>query len=208
MRLRTSERGTELGPVGPYQAGLLGWGEARSSSGKPSMYARVSLRTDAKANLSLVTFKARWFFKRTFTLPNKGGDDEPADELGVLEVFKPKNVFDKIDAGLARTILLAIDKGVIVENKPRLATDDGARIDPTPDLYTLTRRGKTTRWAGTVVQEHVECADKEAQKLLNVWVKNGVLKEVDVTTSTSKGKSRKGLRVNMSKLPGTTIDEA
>ncbi len=163
---------------------------------------------DAKANLSLVTFKARWFFKRTFTLPNKGGDDEPADELGVLEVFKPKNVFDKIDAGLARTILLAIDKGVIVENKPRLATDDGARIDPTPDLYTLTRRGKTTRWAGTVVQEHVECADKEAQKLLNVWVKNGVLKEVDVTTSTSKGKSRKGLRVNMSKLPGTTIDEA
>ena len=85
--------------------------------------------------------------------------------------------------------------------------DDGARIDPTPDLYTLTRRGKTTRWAGTVVQEHVECADKEAQKLLNVWVKNGVLKEVDVTTSTSKGKSRKGLRVNMSKLPGSVVSE-
>jgi len=163
---------------------------------------------DAKANLSLVTFKARWFFKRTFTLPN-GTDDEPADQLGVLEPWQPSTVFDKLDAGTARTILLIIDKGVVVDDgKPKLATDQGVLVPDKPDPYTLTRRGKAApRWAGTVVMDHVSCSEKEAQKLLNIWIKNRVLVEIDVETSTSKGQKRKGLKVNMARLPGTLSDE-
>lgn len=145
---------------------------------------------DAKANLSLVTFKARWFRKRTCTLPN-GDDEHPADQVGALVPWAPKTVFDKVDIALARTILLTIDKGM-----------------PNGDLYTLNQRGKSsTRWAGAVVQGHIECPDKEAQKLLNRWCKSGVLKEVSRETSTSKGQARNGLKVVTSKLPGTVVEE-
>lgn len=144
---------------------------------------------DAKANLSLVTFKARWFFKRTFTLPN-GTELEPADQLGVLEPWQPATVFDKFDAGTARTVLFAIDKGI-----------DG-------DLYAPTRRGKAApRWAGNVVMDHISCTEKEAQKLINTWLKSRVLTEVEIETSTSKGRKRKGLKVNMARMPGTLTEE-
>jgi len=164
---------------------------------------------DAKANLSLVTFKARWFFKRTYTLPNGGTEDEKPDDVGVLEPWRPQNVFDKLDASTARVILLKIDKGVILPPEgPTLATDDGKPVPEVPDLYTLTRRGRSTaRWAGNVVQAHVPCADKDAQRILNTWFKNGVLIEVEQETSTSKGQKRKGLRINMAKLPGTLMSE-
>jgi len=160
---------------------------------------------DAKANLSLVTFKARWFEKLTITLPN-GSEDEPADQVGALKPWAPPNVFDKVDAGLARLILLAIDKGIISKTGPKLATVAGVNVDPVPDLYTLTQRGKTARWAGLVVQEFVTpCTEKDAQKLLNTWLKSGVLYEVMQETSTSKGQPRKGLKVNMARMPGTVI---
>src|SRR6185369_8854089 len=143
-----------------------------------------------KANLSLVTFKARWFFKRTFTLPN-GTEDEPADQLGVLEPWVPATVFDKFDAGIARTVLLAIDAGVMLDGQP------------TGDLFAPTRRGKVApRWAGNVVMDHIACSEKEAQKLINTWLKNRVLTEVEIETSTSKGRKRKGLKVNMARMPG------
>jgi len=150
---------------------------------------------DAKANLSLVTFKARWFFKRTFTLPN-GTEDEPADQLGVLEPWVPATVFDKFDAGIARTVLLAIDAGVMLDGQP------------TGDLFAPTRRGKVApRWAGNVVMDHIACSEKEAQKLINTWLKSRVLTEVEIETSTSKGRKRKGLKVNMARMPGNITDE-
>jgi len=163
---------------------------------------------DAKANLSLVTFKARWFEKLTITLPN-GTDDEPADQVGALKPWKPASVFDKVDVGLARNILLAIDKGIISKTGPKLATVSGEKVEPVPDLYTLTRRGKTaTRWAGDVVKEFVDpCSDKDAQRLLGSWIKSGVLYEVMQETSTSRGQQRKGLKVKQSRMPGTLISE-
>jgi hypothetical protein len=150
---------------------------------------------DAKANLSLVTFKARWFEKHTYKLDN-AGDDEPADEVGVLKPWKPPSIFDKIDAATARTILIAIDAGPL--------DDAGA---PTGDMFTLTRQGGSKRWAGQVVEDHIEnSVPKDVQKLLDAWHANGVINEVERVLSNSKGKPRKGLRVNMSRLPGTAID--
>ena len=151
---------------------------------------------DAKANLTLVTFAARWFFKKTFTLPN-AGDDEPADEIGVLVPWQPQGIFARITNELANGILDAIALGALDK--------DGK---PNGDLFCMTRRGEDNkRWAGNAIQKMIECTKQEAQKVLETWLRSGLLVEVDATTSTSKGKLRKCLRVNDAQRPGTVVSE-
>ncbi len=150
---------------------------------------------DAKANLTLVTYAARWFEKHTITLPN-GSADEPPDEVGVLKPWKPPNPFDDLDVAIANVILDAIERGVF-------DADGNATGDP----YTLKKSGGGKRWAGHLIQNHLHCSDKDAQKVLNKWMENGVIEEVARVTSTSKGKVRLGLKVNASARPGHLIDE-
>ena len=148
---------------------------------------------DAKANVSLVTFGAKWFEKKTFLLPN-GTETEPADEVGVLAAWKPKTTYEKLPIQILNNILTAIDYGVV---------DEAGR--PTGDRFVRTRRGRNSnRWAGHVLMAHVAGPEKEAQKLLNKWVKTGLLIEVAEPTATSRGADRPGLKVNNAKRPGTT----
>jgi hypothetical protein len=151
---------------------------------------------DAKANLTLVTFAARWFLKKTFTLPN-GSDDEPPDEIGVLVPWTPSSIFARVSNQTVNAMLDVLAVGVLDR--------DGK---PTGDPFTLSRKGRgNKRWAGNVIHNLVECTDDEAQKLLSTWVKSGLVTEVEAATSTSKGMMRKGLTVNDSKRPGTLISE-
>jgi hypothetical protein len=150
---------------------------------------------DAKANLTLVTFQARWFTKETVTLPN-AGENEPADDVGVLKPWQPPNPFDDLDTSTANKILDAIERGVI---------DDDGKL--TGDLYTLKKSGGGKRWAGQVIQNYLHCADRDAQKVLNKWMQNNVIEEVMHTTSTSKGKMRAGLKVNPAARPGQVIED-
>ena len=151
---------------------------------------------DAKANLSLVTFKAKWFKKKTFTLPN-AGDDEPADDVGVLEPWIPQSLFTRTDNKTLNHILDVISAGII--------GDDGK---PTGDLFTATRLGKSNkRWAGNVIAELIKATPKEIQQALDQWLINKVLSEVEVVTTTSKGVKRKGLAVNDQMRPGTLVSE-
>jgi AAA domain-containing protein len=151
---------------------------------------------DAKANLSLVTFAARWFTKQTVTLPN-GEQDEPPDDVGVLMPWTPKAIFARITNDNVNDILDAITAGV--------SGKDGNAAEP----YTKSRRGEgNRRWAGRGIQGLIECTDDEAQKLIDTWLKSGLLYEVEGVTATSKGKMRKGLVVNDSKRPGTLVSES
>ena len=154
---------------------------------------------DAKANLSLVTFAAKWFEKKTITLPN-ASDDEPADEVGVLVPWVPKSVFACTDIATLNRILDIIAAGVL--------DDDGK---PSGDLFTATRHGKVNkRWAGNAVQELVESAKLEprvAQQFIDEWLIYKVLSEVETTTTSSKGAMRKGLVVNDQMRPGELISE-
>jgi hypothetical protein len=150
---------------------------------------------DAKANLTLVTFAAKWFFKKTFVLPN-GDGDEPADEIGVLMPWAPRGIFARIPNELANVILDTIAAGALGK--------EGAP----GDRFCLSRRGEDNRrWAGKVIRALVECAIDEAQKVLDTWIKSGLLVEIEAATSTSKGKLRKGLRVDDSLRPGTLVSE-
>jgi hypothetical protein len=149
---------------------------------------------DAKANLTLVTLAARWFEKKTFTLPN-AGDDEPPDEVGVLMPWSPPNLFDKLDVMTANKMLDAIKRGRI--------GDDG---EPTGDPFCLKNAGrKNERWAGRVVQTFVACDDKAATKLLKTWIKNGVLEEFEAVIPSNR-KLGQCLRVVEGRRPGTTTE--
>ena len=152
---------------------------------------------DAKANLSLVTFAARWFTKETITLPN-AGDDELADEVGVLKPWAPKAIFARVTNDLLNVMLDALEAGVPdKEDKPNKDVP-----------YTKSRRGDNNkRWAGRAIHALVDCTDQEAQKLIDTWLESGLLSEVDSVPATSKGKVRKGLVVNNSKRPGTLVSE-
>ena len=128
-------------------------------------------------------------------MPN-GHDSEPPDEVGVLEPWRPISPFDALDNATGSSVLMAIDAGI---------TDDAG--NPNGDRFTATKRGRSSkRWAGQLVQDQIGCTDKDAQKVINRWLKNGVLIEVVAPMSTSKGQGRKGLRVDMTKLPGTTTE--
>jgi len=151
---------------------------------------------DAKANLSLVTFAARWFTKKTVTLPN-AGDDEPADEVGVLVPWMPKAIFARVTNEKVNDMLDVIASGV-----------PGKDGKPSGEPYTKSRRGEgNKRWAGIVIHNLIDCTDEEAQKLIDAWLKSGLVTEVEAVTSTSKGKMRKGLVVNNSMRPGTLVSE-
>jgi hypothetical protein len=150
---------------------------------------------DAKANLTLVTFAARWFTKETITLPN-AGDHEPPDEVGVLKPWQPPNAFDDLDVATGNKILDELERGVF--------DDDGK---PTGDPYTLKKSGGGKRWAGHIIQKYLHCPDKDAQKVLQKWLQNNVIEETAQVTSTSKGKARLGLRVIAAARPGQVIEE-
>lgn len=150
---------------------------------------------DAKANLTLVTFKARWFQKKTVELPNAGDEGEPADEVGVLLPWEPKGIFARCSDDVFNAILDVIAAGVRDKNG-----------EPTGDLMSSSNKGMgNKRWAGIAIMAATECSKQEAQGVIDQWLKSGLLIQSEQTTSTSKGKLRKGLLVDNSKRPGVVV---
>jgi hypothetical protein len=151
---------------------------------------------DAKANQALVTFAAKWFTKKSIVLPN-GDDDEPADEVGVLEPWAPQGIFARMTNETANSILDAIATGLLGKDRK-----------PTGDLYCPTKIGRSNqRWAGHVIVEQLGCKPTEAQKAIDAWLKSGLLVEVDAVVPLGKGKERKCLHVVDALRPGTTTSE-
>jgi KaiC/GvpD/RAD55 family RecA-like ATPase len=143
---------------------------------------------DAKANLSLMSAAARWFQKQSRTL-NNAGDGEPADEVGVLVPFLPPNIFDAMTTDVAKAILDELEAGG--------KDDDGGS---TGEPFTLR---KTKRWAVPVLQQYLQCSEQDGRKILDKWIKNGVLEEADTYVKSAK-KRRVGLHVKA--RPGDLIE--
>jgi hypothetical protein len=137
---------------------------------------------DAKANLNLMTFKARWFEKETVKLPN-GNESEPPDEVGVLKPWKPPDVLYGLSTKEVIEILKQLKRGVVAA--------DGRE---TGDPFSKFKGGE--RWAGNVIQAiQPRCTEAQVKDIIKIWIKNGFLQEYEDTTSTSKGASRQCLRV-------------
>lgn len=140
---------------------------------------------DAKANQSLITLRARWFFKMTFQLPNAGAN-EPADDVGVLEPWYPKDPLAEMDDNEVNQILRELDAGV---------KDEDGRS--TGDPYLLTRRGRGggKNWAGRVLQRFHSMTDQQAGEILGKWVSNNLIEERAIVTTASKGREVQGIKV-------------
>jgi hypothetical protein len=143
---------------------------------------------DAKANLTLKTLAARWFEKKTYVLPN-GNEIDPADEVGVLVPWEPPS--GELTEPETIKILDELAAGV--------KDDQGM---PTGDPFSLTKQGG--RWAGNVIKRFRPAfTDTDVnKKILDLWIANGLIEEVEVETSTGKGKKRLGIRVVPNKRPG------
>jgi KaiC/GvpD/RAD55 family RecA-like ATPase len=151
---------------------------------------------DAKANLSLMSFGARWFCKESIGIGN-AGDGLPEDEVGVLIPWAAPDPFSNIDVKKANYILDEIALGV--------RSDDG---QPTNEPYSPTKQGGSKRWVGDLIQRELACSIKDAKKIIHKWTKNGLLIEYSAKTPSTKGQERKCLTVADVKRPGTIIEES
>jgi hypothetical protein len=135
----------------------------------------------AKANLSLVTFNAKWFLKASEPVGNGG------DEVGVLQPWSPPGMFEGISGATINRCLDLIDAGLLDE--------DGR---PTGEMWTPARQSPK-RWVGNVVQTSLGCDEDRAAKIIKTWINSGLLVEKEFYDGKQ---TRKGLKVDPTKRPG------
>lgn len=135
---------------------------------------------DAKANLTLITGKAKWFEKVNYDLPN-------GDGVGVLKPWKPPGVFDGVSIDTITGILQTLDAG-----------RDGGKY-----LYNANAfREVTPAWAGSVIMDAMGCERSHAAKIMSEWMRSGLLVKADYTAENRHAKV--GVRVDFTKRPGGT----
>jgi hypothetical protein len=152
--------------------------EARLFDLKPDEAHRYVRFDDAKANLTLITGKARWFEKVSHELPN-------GDSVGVLKPWKPPGVFDGVSVETINEILQTIDAG-----------REGGKY-----LYNVMAGPEATpAWGGSVIMDAIGCDRKRAARFMGEWLQSGLLLKAEYTAEHRKTKT--GLRVDFSKRPG------
>lgn len=144
---------------------------------------------DAKANYSKPE-AARWFQKKTITLPN-GTGFIPADDVGVLVPWEPADVLAGLSVHDIALALDTIDRGILDE--------DG---HPTGQYFTaaVTTPNKD-RWAGKVFTRAFDCSEAVAKTLLKKWLKGDVLETFDYADPIQR-KARKGVKSVLKNRPG------
>jgi hypothetical protein len=152
--------------------------EAALFSLKPDEAHRYVRFDDAKANLTLITGKARWFEKVSHELPN-------GDSVGVLKPWKPPGVFDGVSVETITDILQTIDAG-------REGGKYLYNVKAGPDV--------TPAWGGHVIMQATACDRARATKIMGEWAKSGLLVQAEYTSEHRKPKM--GLRVDFTKRPG------
>lgn len=152
--------------------------EAGLFSLKPDEAHRYVRFDDAKANLTLMTGKARWFEKVSHELPN-------GDSVGVLKPWKPPGVFDGVSIETITGVLQTLDQG-----------RDGGKY-----LYNYNAGNVVTAaWAGYPIMEATGCERDKAAKMLKEWADSGLLVKAEYTSENRHAKV--GVRVDFSKRPG------
>jgi hypothetical protein len=180
---------------------LFGMNEAEAerhgiASDKRTRYLRLD---DAKSNLTLVTPIAKWFEKISIELPN-AGDDLPADEVGVLMPWKALTAFDKMTNIQANAILDELIAG---------HQDGEGRLTGDPFAPTPARGSKPQRWAGYVIQRHLNCSEKEAVEILASWINNEIVTVYQQVVKTGKKRGNvpsECIRVVDGMRPGKELD--
>ena len=119
----------------------------------------------AKANLSLVTGKAKWFKRESVQIPN-------GDWVGVLEPWEPPSAFDGVTADDLRYI----------QRQVQARVDAGDALGPTAM--------SKDNWVGELIAQRCSLDPQEDKKRINLifkeWLKNGAFKIEKLANSDHK----------------------
>lgn len=152
--------------------------EAALFNVNPAEAYRYCRFDDAKANLSLITGKARWFEKVTIELEN-------GDSVGVLKPWAPAGTFDGVSVDTIHGVLKVLDAGRDA-GKYRYNLKSGPIVSPA--------------WAGFAVMRATGFDRPRAAKIVEEWSRSGLLVPVEYTDEQRK--SKVGVKVDFSKSPG------
>jgi hypothetical protein len=149
--------------------------EAKAFEIKPED-RRDHFRLDgAKSNYAPIE-EAEWFKRHERRLAN-------GDGVAVAWPWKPPNV-------LAATNPADLNRAL-----------DLIAAGPDPDsLYSPTKRGGNSRWAGVALQETCAMNDVQAGTVINAWLHSGLLIK-DTYRDKKEGRERPGVRVDNAKRP-------
>jgi hypothetical protein len=137
---------------------------------------------DAKRNMAPAA-KARWFQLRSIKLGNTFDPMYPnGDSVGAIVPWQPP------DNELATAPTNELNTAL-----------DAIKAGPEPGvLYTPSKRGQSSdRWCGNVLCEMFSVTEKQAAKMINDWIKSGLL----YVTQYRHPKFRKN-------IPGITVNDA
>lgn len=143
---------------------------------------------DAKANHNKKGV-VRWFEKQSVNLGNGTGFID-GDDVGVLVPWKPPGLLEAFSDRELNLVLDSIDKGVM---------DDAGTY--TGQFYSPRSNGGD-RWVGKVLMRMLDVSEESAKAVVKSWLESGLL-EVEDYDDPVQRKSRKGVRVDSAKRPGT-----
>jgi hypothetical protein len=114
---------------------------------------------NAKANMAPRGSKATWLKLEQVELHNGTPDYPKGDKVAAMVSWDPPKVWEALTIEQCNEALDAIANGV----------GGGVR-------YTHSRRGRdASRWAGSILVRLFGLTDEEADKVIEMWVRNGVL---------------------------------
>lgn len=157
--------------------------EAEAIGIQPDQRGRYVRLDDGKANLAPKASKASWFEIVMVNLGNGTPDYPNGDNVGTVVPWEPPSAFDGLSVEDCNAALDKIAGGL-----------------PDGQLYAPTKRGRSnTRWAGNVLTEEFDIEDGAASRIIDAWLKSGVL---ETTNFTHGRKELKGVLVINGKRPG------
>lgn len=141
---------------------------------------------DAKSNMAPRAEKANWFHLEPIKLHNETQDYPNGDTVTAIEPWTPPSAFDDMTDEQANEILDLIDEG------------------PSPgSLFTSRAQGaNNSRWVGNIIMQQLGVEKGPASMIVGTWFKNGLLNEVEYHDPEQR-KTRKGVKVNHNKRPGS-----
>jgi hypothetical protein len=130
--------------------------EAKAFNIQPARRRNYFRLDGAKSNYAPIE-EAEWFERQEVRLEN-GTDDEPGDGVAVVWPWKAPSIWaETTSIGLNQTL------------------DQIAR-GPSPGvLYTPTRQGGGSNWAGHVLIEMLAITDEQAKRMIAMWLDTGLL---------------------------------
>jgi hypothetical protein len=151
--------------------------------GIASKERRFYVRLDeGKQNLAPPADAATWFRLNSVDLQNGDEVYPNGDHVQAISKWRPTSPLAALDPKRINEILDELEAGL-----------DGEPYAPTM------RGGRSPRWAGNVVKKFCEHTDKQAQQVIDQWLRTGLL--LITTFKNTERKEKKGVSVDDTKRP-------